>query len=498
MGLLEQHPLYELLQRNTFQLTTYIFIVMSALALVGIGGQKLKLASGFRGSMQVIVQEMPVSVIRGGRRVLEVLFLVTRWLGGLLGVTALALPFFLDWMIGKVYQLHGEVMPAIMVDAVASLEEGLLFRLVLYFVAGLVWFWAIMKIADESDKNSGKVFPLLALVAASLGLIALLVWQFRDFWQFFWPADQIGQGEGYLLFNFSVSGSDLPVMLMSQVYLAPLYIFALSTFIVPALFFAYIFIPYIAKRSEAESSALIKRVIGPLLAAPSVILASILLTIVAVGIGNARADADAFMLSPVFVLVNAAGDGLTLLMTAWIVGRIYKRVRTEVLGKSPFHAIWPALMVALYSLPLIFLDLAFSALLAVVTVVISVDTTGTSYSLREVLYILVGLSKSGAHWEMGGLFFAMHTTFAPTFVFLASLALSLVLLPLLLVRIVYGQLLAAAEWFVFVLDIFNLILIPGVSLGLGYEFAKWLFVDLTQGARFELAHELVGRVMQVF
>jgi hypothetical protein len=124
-------------------------------------------------------------------------------------------------------------------------------------------------------------------------------------------------------------------------------------------------------------------------------------TFVALMIGHA-ADPSAYVPQTFQMLTsNVLFDGLTMVVTfailSWAVGRGW-----------------------LFSIPLaVFLDLVAAVVLACCSLYFALVNTEHALSVRELLWVLVAHSPDGSRVELSPYFWTMHTTFLPTFAYLA-------------------------------------------------------------------------------
>ncbi len=98
---------------------------------------------------------------------------------------------------------------------------------------------------------------------------------------------------------------------------------------------------------------------------------------------------------------NAVCDALTLLATIAILAWA---VRERVLFRLPFA---------------ILCDITIAAVLAVLSLYLGLVFTKHALTLAQVAGVLVGRSPTGQDYEFGPCFWAMHTTFIPTLVYLS-------------------------------------------------------------------------------
>ncbi|MEE8577898.1 MAG: hypothetical protein V3T31_11635, partial [candidate division Zixibacteria bacterium] len=116
------------------------------------------------------------------------------------------------------------------------------------------------------------------------------------------------------------------------------------------------------------------------------------------------------------LLVNVGCDGLTMLITFGLLG-------LAVRDQKP----WPVPVVVI-------LDLAIAAILACASLYLGLLGSELALTIPQTLRVLFGLAPAGAGYELGPYFWVMHTTFLPTAVYLALIALcwigKLIVLPL--------------------------------------------------------------------
>ncbi len=128
-------------------------------------------------------------------------------------------------------------------------------------------------------------------------------------------------------------------------------------------------------------------------------------TLLALLVGH-LANPNAWVPQEIPILVsNVIFDGLTLVATLLILER----------------AIGPK---KLFSIPIaIIIDVLISAIFASASLWCGLKFTEHPIALQETLNILVAHSLDGSHWEIGPYFWAMHTTFIPTMIYLSIIFL---------------------------------------------------------------------------
>jgi hypothetical protein len=98
---------------------------------------------------------------------------------------------------------------------------------------------------------------------------------------------------------------------------------------------------------------------------------------------------------------NVVFDGLTVVVTLLV---LENSVGSQVVFPIPAA---------------IFLDLILGALFACASLGLGLAFTDRQLSFLSLGWTLIGHSQDGSHWEFGPYFWAMHTTFLPTLVYLA-------------------------------------------------------------------------------
>lgn len=105
------------------------------------------------------------------------------------------------------------------------------------------------------------------------------------------------------------------------------------------------------------------------------------------------------------LLSNVLFDGLTLVVTLFILGLA---IKPESCLSIPLAVILDAALAAVFACGSLWCGLRF---------------TEHPVTLRETLNVLIIRSTNGSCWEIGPLFWAMHTTFGPTAVYLTVILL---------------------------------------------------------------------------
>jgi len=145
---------------------------------------------------------------------------------------------------------------------------------------------------------------------------------------------------------------------------------------------------------------------------------SFLITAIALLIGS-FATSKAYIPQTVqMFLANALCDGFTLLLTYVILGgavtrAVGKNEPREVKRKYPLYVA-------------ITLDVGVAAFIACLSLYLGLLGSDNALSIKETVNVLVAHSPSGATYELGPYFWAMHTTFIPTIIYLTVIALGYV------------------------------------------------------------------------
>lgn len=182
------------------------------------------------------------------------------------------------------------------------------------------------------------------------------------------------------------------VLLRLSVYYSALIMLILFPFYWVVAFFPLYALDSLGLKNEIQNK-LILFILG--------VAAGFTVTFIALLIGHA-ADPTAYVPQTFQVLAsNVLFDGLTMVVTftilSWVVGRGW-----------------------LFSIPLaVFLDLVAAAVLACCSLYFALIGTEHALSAREVLWVLVAHSPDGSRVELSPYFWTMHTTFLPTFAYLA-------------------------------------------------------------------------------
>lgn len=124
------------------------------------------------------------------------------------------------------------------------------------------------------------------------------------------------------------------------------------------------------------------------------------ITFIAFLIGNLISDQSYVPQTFQMLISNVLLDGLTLFLT---IKLLHWSLQKKSWTRIPF---------------VILLDMIIAAILACLALYLGLAYTEQQLSLTEIVYILIGKSPSGEGFELGPLFWAMHTTFIPTLIYL--------------------------------------------------------------------------------
>ena len=107
-----------------------------------------------------------------------------------------------------------------------------------------------------------------------------------------------------------------------------------------------------------------------------------------------------------FIFSNVIFDVLTVYITYFILSKAINNLRFLFL--------------------FITFDLIMSTCFSIYSIYFALLWTDQSISLLEATHMLIGLSPNGSVWQFGSYFWAMHTTFIPTLIYLSVLVLVII------------------------------------------------------------------------
>ena len=176
---------------------------------------------------------------------------------------------------------------------------------------------------------------------------------------------------------------------------------SLATLIMVVLFPVYAFFFGIPLLALAIAASYSDKTVNNLFVAGMAMAASFSVTLIALLVGHV-ADPTCWVPKTMQMLVsNVIFDGLTMLATILILTQ----------------AVPPRRRI---SIPLaVCLDVVVAAIFACTSLYCGVAFTERHLGIVEVARVLVALSPDGGHFEIGPYFWAMHTTFIPTLLYLA-------------------------------------------------------------------------------
>ncbi len=155
------------------------------------------------------------------------------------------------------------------------------------------------------------------------------------------------------------------------------------------------------------------------------VAASVVVTAIALLIGSLAEPAAPIPRNVQLFLVNVLCDGVTLALTFFILGGA-----VDAVIEASDHRV----IRAKYPIPVaIALDTIVAGVLACLSLYLGLLGSEHALTLRETTRVLVARAPSGGTYEFGPYFWAMHTTFIPTLMYLTTIALAwigkLIILP---------------------------------------------------------------------
>lgn len=169
---------------------------------------------------------------------------------------------------------------------------------------------------------------------------------------------------------------------------------------------------------------------------------SFAVTLLALMLGRelqASAQTAAIPAMPRLLFVNAVFDGLTLMVTAYLLGQLLKRTGKHIRGflthvgtqgatghSGPRFPPGRTLGDVLHLLGIITLDILLAALFAVAAIYFSLLGTDWAVTPRQAARVLFAIAPDGSDLSIGERFWVMHTTFIPTLICLVLLLYGIV------------------------------------------------------------------------
>lgn len=149
---------------------------------------------------------------------------------------------------------------------------------------------------------------------------------------------------------------------------------------------------------------------------------SIVITLIALSIGHYYEPSKYVPQTPQMILVNMFFDGLTLIVTVFLLS-------------------WASQKYIIVRLPVaIAIDFFMASLLALLSLFFGLYLTDHAISAKQSMFIFIGKSSDGLTYEYGPLFWVMHSTFLPTIIFLSVLFIGWLLkLFLLPIKWIFGK-----------------------------------------------------------
>ena len=212
---------------------------------------------------------------------------------------------------------------------------------------------------------------------------------------------------GNVYYKFAISLVTMPVVMMAF-FLVPL-----------LLFLAVLYIKYpvennglfkgISRKYKEDLENDMRKVMVPGFMVSFGAGIGIMLTNLGVMLGHIFGPQFPFAMTKQLIIVNLICDGLTFAITFIILKKVIMMDRIIIL---PFAII---------------LDIAASAILAILSLYLSTVGTDMAFSLKQCYLMLGALNEWGECCNFGSYFWVMHTSFIPTMIYLAIISLALII-----------------------------------------------------------------------
>lgn len=162
---------------------------------------------------------------------------------------------------------------------------------------------------------------------------------------------------------------------------------------------------------------------------------SLSLTFAALALGHLMEPEAPLPQTLQLVFFNGVFDGLTLMVTIWILRRA-----TQIRGS--IRSVTTNLVLSVRVVLAILIDLALAAILAVLSLYFGLLASDLQINFGEAFNILVGLSPDGTQVQFGPYFWVMHTAFIPTAAYLIALVILMLMkmIAFIFLRLLQGRL----------------------------------------------------------
>ncbi len=261
--------------------------------------------------------------------------------------------------------------------------------MIYYFAWIVIW----NKILKTKEKKSGLLYTIVLALLVALPFICLF--------------------SIYIIVKGALTTS-LETATLLFLFFSPVYLIAIG---IPLVYYLGIYkLAQVIKSGDEESftafvedkERFIKVAINKMAHLQSFSLGiclSFLVTILALFLGHIISPSSWIPQTMQMFISNLLFDGLTMVITFWILGWALKGNTTLKL------------------LPTVLLDVIACAILAVLSLFLGLYGSENELAIYKVLKILIGFSPTGQGLEFGPYFWAMHTTFIPTLIYLGVLIL---------------------------------------------------------------------------
>lgn len=473
-------------QTDTFQVLLGVLVVAIGLATLDYAGRRRAVlaAGGGDNSLSVfqhasaMFRRFPVHVAGGSIAALRGFQRLLVFVNVFIGALAVTLPFTLERTAQEIAKVQGFLFPPRVMDGIAAFEREVLLVLIGYAVFGvLLRFSRSLYVAHGSGERDSRLQLAIAGMAAFAAVVlffALMAKQWMMFQTFFDPEGDANFG---FLLAYNATTGTMEQNLLGQLLLAPIYSFAASAFIAPVAFAGSVAVFATARGSDKAASERRKRSRGRLASflgpvAPGMVV-SALLTVWSVSLSDISGGSQDIFPTPAFLFLNAVCDALTIAVTLSVIRRIFNMSRASRFDGS----IRSGLGLVVRGTPWVILDLAVSAMLAVAVLVYGGAEAGMEFTWREAAFVLFGLSPDGSRLALNASFWAMHTTFIPTLIFLSALAVALFTIPIMAFRNLYARWFGDADRLLMAVDIVAFVFGGSIAINLGLMWILNIFGD---------------------
>ncbi|WP_430430847.1 hypothetical protein [Oceanicaulis sp.] len=496
------HSVVRAVQTDTFQVVFCVFVFATVLACLDFVTRR-RLDAGILKPLgpvafaDQVFSRFPVHVAGGAITALQQFQKMLVLINAIPALLVLALPFRMDWIASEIAAQRGFLLTPRVRDGIAAFETQVLYVLLGYLVVGVLLggsrhLYNAGRAATGHRQTVQFSAAGVMSLAASVFFIILMFQQAAIFQTFFSPEGESNFGF-QLAYNATIGSVEQN--LYSQLLLSPVYSLAASAVLAPIAFVLtlgiYIFIRGASEELRARRRKLresLRRILAPV--APGIVL-SFLLTVYAVSLIDFTGETQDLFPTPGFLFLNAVCDAFTIAVTLQIMRRIYTISRQMTADKTLSNSV----VLVAKATPWIVLDLLISAALAIAVLVYGGAGAGTEFTVREASFVLFGLSPDGSRFAFNASFWAMHTTFLPTLVFLAALLVAILTIPLMAIRAFYTRCFGLADRALMVADIVAFLLGGSIAVNLGLMWLFNAFKDFDPELYIAVVNNIVGGLL---